>query len=71
MTWLNVDKPTKKCTIHDDPNCEYVVAMAATSNKGIGQLRADGGWLDFPTVAAAAQHARASWSNYDTTQCCP
>ncbi len=71
MAWLNVDKPTKKCTVHDDPQCQHVVGMTATANKGVGQLRSDGGWLDFPTAAAATRHARATWPNYKVTQCCP
>jgi hypothetical protein len=71
MAWLNVDKATRKCTVHDDPNCQYVVGMAATPLKGIGQIRDDGGWLDFPTLQAAHQHAQANWPNYRLTDCCP
>ncbi|WP_281179246.1 hypothetical protein [Vulcanibacillus modesticaldus] len=35
MVWMNIDKPTKKCTIHSDANCTYVKKKKETLYKGL------------------------------------
>jgi transcriptional regulator with XRE-family HTH domain len=47
--WLNVDRPTKKATLHFDGGCEWVRSKAPTPRKGVGALKVDGGWLQFPS----------------------
>ncbi len=46
LYWLNVDIPTKKCTLHR-AGCIYETSKQETSLKGIRQLKRDGGWLSF------------------------
>ena len=47
MVWVNIDKPTKKITIHTNENCTYVVDKKETPYKGIEELKRDGGWISF------------------------
>lgn len=47
MVWLNVDKPTKKCTLHMNSSCTYLQMKSETLYKGIENLKCDGGWLNF------------------------
>ena len=70
MVWLNVDKPTKRCTIHTDLDCRYVVDMIETSLKGIGELKKDGGWLSLPGVVSAENFCRKEYQGYPVTICC-
>lgn len=71
MAWLNVDIPTTDCCIHDDPNCSDVRRWSGgTTLKGSGTILVDGGWLQFPTVAAAQAHAAANYPSYTTHQHC-
>lgn len=44
--WVNIDKPTQKCSIHTNPNCSYVINKKNTLYKGVGQLKRDGGMQD-------------------------
>jgi hypothetical protein len=68
MFWVNVDKPTKKCTIHKK-NCTYVVKQRETTLKGIGKLKKDGGWFDFKTNNEAENYCRSNFSNYNISHC--
>ena len=43
IVWVNIDKPTKKCTIHTNDRCQYVINKKETSLKGIENLKTDGG----------------------------
>jgi hypothetical protein len=45
MYVLNIDKPTKSCTLHLS-NCNSLL-IKETKKKGIGQLLEDGGWIEF------------------------
>lgn len=47
MFLVNVDKPTRTCTIHKE-GCRYVLKNE-TPLKGIGELKDDGGWV-FPLL---------------------
>jgi len=54
---INVDRPTKRVTIHRSGGCTSVMNKAETPLKGVGQLKADGGWLKFETEDEAAAYA--------------
>jgi hypothetical protein len=47
IIWINIIKPTKKCTIHTSLSCPYVLSIEETNRKGIGNLKIDGGWISF------------------------
>ena len=72
MIWVNVDKPTKKLTIHTNPNCIYVLNKKETLNKGIGKLKRDGGWISFISIEEAQMHSDdiIAKRGYDIATCC-
>jgi hypothetical protein len=55
--WINVDRPTKRASIHRAGGCGSEQNKAETPLKGVGQLKTDGGWLQFPTEQEAAAYA--------------
>ena len=70
MIWMNVDKPTKKCTIHTDPGCQYVLNKRETPLKGVEELKSDGGWLSFASQGDADEYRAAHFSGYAVSTCC-
>jgi len=58
--WVNVDKPTKTCTIHVR-GCEYDNRKIETEYKGIGNLKRDGGWLPFESLKEAQDYCKERW----------
>ena len=72
MIWVNVDKPTKKLTIHTDPSCEYVLNKRETNCKGIEEMKRDGGWVSFDNLEKAKYYCMGieAEKGYDTTVCC-
>ena len=51
--WVNLNRILKRCTIHIDPDCIYVINKRETQYKGIGKLKRNGGWIDFPDIESA------------------
>lgn len=48
MVIVNIDKPLKSLTAHTNPDCTFVTRyMAETPYKGLGEIKRDGGWLQF------------------------
>jgi hypothetical protein len=70
MIWVNVDKPTKRCTIHANPNCVYVIRKRETSYKGIEKMKRDGGWLSFSTIEDAESFCKTKFFGYSTIRHC-
>ena len=71
MLWLNVDKPDRKCTLHE-ADCRKRLT-AETELKGIGELKKDGGWFSFENVEAAKTYSETEWPTYDFVErpgCC-
>ena len=67
--WVNIDKPTKQCTIHTSPNCVWVRKMKQTPNKGIGHLKRDGGWLSFNAPRSAQSYCKSNFGHYNVIYC--
>ena len=61
--WLNIDKPTKKCTIHEK-GCIYEISKVETPLKGIGALKSDGGWLFFDTMSEVKKYFDREWAKH-------
>ena len=61
MFWVNVDKPTKTCTIHNE-GCQYILT-SETPFKGIGELKRDGGWLSFTFIREAENYCGTEWES--------
>ena len=55
--WVNVDKPTKTCTIHKS-ECGHVLKSETPYYKGIRRLKRDGGWLSFASLEEAEDCGR-------------
>lgn len=53
--WMNVDTPTKRCTVHRVGRA-YEIGKYETAKKGIKDLKEDGGWLIFPWLQEAETH---------------
>lgn len=70
--WVNINKPTKKCAIHTDLSCSFVINKKETRRKGIEMLKIDGGWKSFTNYLDASEYC-VEWENkknYSTSTCC-
>jgi hypothetical protein len=65
--WLNIDKPTKKVTLHGD-TCTYIPTSDSKYKKLNGLLR-DGGWLHFVNREQALIHQEENYSDYKSGHC--
>ena len=70
MVWLNIDNPTKKCTLHSDPNCVYLKNKKETEYKGIGELKRHGGYLEFLNETEAREFYLAKLERYHFIEHC-
>jgi len=70
MVWINVDKPTKKCTLHMKSSCNYLHKKSETHYKGIGYLKRDGGWLSFPDPKLAKLYLQSYLPKYEFVDHC-
>lgn len=70
VVWLNVDRPTKKCTIHSDENCIYVVEKGETPYKGLEKMKKDGGWFSFKNIADAERFCKTRFPDYELVRHC-
>ena len=71
MIWMNVDKPTRKCTVHLS-ECRFVKGKKDTPYKGDGILKRDGGWLCFDSIGSAIKHYEREHPHYLLVDCsCP
>lgn len=72
--WVNVDKPTKKCTIHSGQSCTFVkkwVPKMPTPYKSLGlPLSRDGGWIEFGKLGDAEKYCRKEFSDYTVVKHC-
>ncbi|MCR2820053.1 hypothetical protein [Lederbergia panacisoli] len=66
--WMNIDKPTKKCTIHT--NCSYLDKKSETKYKGILELKRDGGWLKFDSKNEAKKYHLNNCGTYSLIEHC-
>ena len=55
--WINIDIPTHAVIIVA-AHCRFVKEKTATPHHGVGELRRDGGWLDFISIQEAQDMAR-------------
>ena len=72
MVWVNVDKPTKKLTMHTNLSCIYVLKKKETPFKGIEELKRDGGWFSFNNEDEAHIYCTdiINKKGYKLTICC-
>jgi hypothetical protein len=66
--WVNIDKPTKKCTIHS--KCTYLDKKRETKYKGILELKRDGGWLKFDSNNQAKEFIKNHYDTYQLIEHC-
>ncbi len=59
--WLNVDIPTKICTIHRS-NCPFTRRIKETDVKGIGRIKIRGGWLQFNSIDEIREYFEANFN---------
>ncbi|MED4018537.1 hypothetical protein [Sutcliffiella cohnii] len=66
--WMNIDKPTKKCTIHS--NCSFIDKKSETKYKGILELKRDGGWLKFNSKDEALAYQKGNYRTFSLIEHC-
>lgn len=54
--WVEVDIPTKTCTIHANLECMYSIEKKETDTKGLNESKADGGWFSFGNMDEAENY---------------
>ena len=57
MFWVNIDTPTKTCTMHT-ADCISTKTKRETKLKGVGLLKRDGGWLSFGTFVQTEDYCK-------------
>lgn len=69
--WLNVDKPTKKCTMHVE-GCIFELEKRETPLKGIGRIKRDGGWFSFSSLQEIKNYFDEEWASrgYELSEKC-
>jgi hypothetical protein len=69
--WLNIDKPSKKCILHTE-GCTYETNKEATPNKGLGEIKRDGGWLSFSSRQETSAYFKHKWASrgYELSEGC-
>ena len=70
MIWINIDKPLRKCTIHTNHNCGFLRRKHATPLKGIGELKRDGGWLEFDGIVLAKKYCKEKFPKFKVIEHC-
>lgn len=70
MVWLDVDKPTKKCTLHMNSSCTCLQNKTETEDKGIGYLKRDGGWLNLVDPKLARLYQLSNFPEYEFIDHC-
>lgn len=70
MIWLNIDKPTRKCTLHANSQCTHLLKKKETMYKGLGRLKRDGGWLYFGSTRVAVLYFQGNLSGYELITHC-
>lgn len=51
MLYVNVDRPLKRCVIHQQ-HCTHIYAR---KNKALNEMGPDGGWFEFATYGDASK----------------
>lgn len=67
MYLLNIDKPTKSCTLHRS-NC-HTVLIKETNRKGINRILVDGGWIKFISKEEAINSYEFKQLNFLFNEC--
>lgn len=69
MYWLNIDIPTRICTLHLD-GCRTKPTVEP-GFKGFGRMKRDGGWFVFSSSQETSAHYKQEWKTrgYDWIQC--
>lgn len=70
MVWLDVDQATKKCTLHMNGSCSCLQEKIETLNKGISELKRDGGWLSFIDPKLAKLYHQTNYPDYQFIDHC-
>ncbi len=70
MVWINIDKPIKQITYHFNDNCECVEKKEETEYTGVGELKKDGGWLQFDDLSDVIIYYKEKYPDYAIFQHC-
>lgn len=70
MVWINIDIPIKQITYHYKDNCEYVEKKKETDHTGVGEIKRDGGWLQFEDLSEVIEYYKENYSDFAIFQHC-
>ena len=70
MIWVNIDKPTQRCTIHTNGKCGFLNNRRLTPYKGLGTLKKHGGWLKFDGIVLARKYCKKNFRGYKLIEHC-
>jgi hypothetical protein len=70
MVWIHVDIPTRQITYHYKDDCSYVEKMQETELKGVGEIRAEGGWLQFTDLSEVIEYYNTAYPDFAIFQHC-
>jgi hypothetical protein len=70
VIWVNIDKPTQRCTIHTNRQCGFLRNKYATPLKGIGILKKNGGWISFDGIVLAREYCKENYRKYKLIEHC-
>lgn len=65
--WVNIDKPTKKVTLHEE-RCLYVPTEDSEYKK-IGRFGRDGGWFKFKNREEILRFYEENFSDFERGYC--
>jgi hypothetical protein len=67
MYRMNIDNPTRSCTIHA-ASCNTVL-LRNTNRKGIEKMLTDGGWFGFNSMEEALAEYENNYSKFELKEC--
>lgn len=66
--WLNVDKPSKRSTLHK-ASCSHIARRRMAKFKGVGEMGRDGGWFACSNIEQAKARAKKEGKGYEFIEC--
>lgn len=70
MVWIEIDKPTKQITYHFKDDCADVQKKEETEYKGVGEIKKDGGWLEFSDLSEVIEYYKEKRPDFAIFQHC-
>ena len=70
MAWINVDIPIKQIVYHANDECSSVSGREETQYRGVGEIKRDGGWLQFSDLSEVIKYHKEKYPDFAFLQHC-